>query len=195
MRVFFYSWFVCISAYANVYFKTTIIKQHIKKILIVGVPLSQALLGLLITEPPSVCVPDVIGTLACGFQPKNINKITNRNQNQNQCLELIPDSILDPVHLLQLCFGHCSPLVRWECNRWHVTKVSYYQMWHGVGPGYGLGRWIIMMVCRSNQHSRTTTHGRLSSPTPRKLRPTRAWDKFRACLYHKRTNNSPAQYV
>ena len=31
---------------------------------IAGVPSSQALLGFLITTPPSVCVPDVIGALA-----------------------------------------------------------------------------------------------------------------------------------
>jgi len=37
---------------------------------IAGVPSSssQALLGYLITAPPSVCVPDVIGMLAFGFQ-------------------------------------------------------------------------------------------------------------------------------
>ena len=40
--VLFYSSFVCISAYANVYIKTTIIKQNIKIILIAGVPTSQA---------------------------------------------------------------------------------------------------------------------------------------------------------
>ena len=34
---------------------------------IAGVPSSQALPGFLITAPPSVCVPDVIGALACGF--------------------------------------------------------------------------------------------------------------------------------
>ena len=45
MCVLFYSSFVCISAYANVYLKTTIIKQNIKIILIPGVPSSQALLG------------------------------------------------------------------------------------------------------------------------------------------------------
>jgi len=38
MCVLFYLSFVCISAYANVYFKTTIIKQNIKTILIAGVP-------------------------------------------------------------------------------------------------------------------------------------------------------------
>ena len=65
MRVLFYSSFACISAYANVYFKTTIIKQNIKTILIAGVPSSQALPGYLITAPSSVCVPDVIGALAC----------------------------------------------------------------------------------------------------------------------------------
>jgi len=57
--VLFYSSFVCIYAYANVYFKTTIIKQNIKIRLLAGVPSSQALLGLLITAPPSVCVSAV----------------------------------------------------------------------------------------------------------------------------------------
>jgi len=40
MCALFYSSFVCISAYANVYFKTTIIKQSIKIILIAGVSMS-----------------------------------------------------------------------------------------------------------------------------------------------------------
>jgi len=40
-------------------------------LLIAGVPSSQALPGFLITTPPSVCVPDVIGALACEFQTKN----------------------------------------------------------------------------------------------------------------------------
>jgi len=64
MRVLFYASFVCISAYANVYFKTTVIKQNIKIILIAGVPSSQALPGFLITAPPSVCVLAVLGALA-----------------------------------------------------------------------------------------------------------------------------------
>ena len=49
MRVLFYSSFVCISAYANVYSKTTIKKQNIKKILVAGVPKSQAAPAYLIT--------------------------------------------------------------------------------------------------------------------------------------------------
>jgi len=49
--------------HANVCFKTTIIKQNIKMILIAGVFSTQALPGFLITTPPSVCVPDVIGEL------------------------------------------------------------------------------------------------------------------------------------
>jgi len=68
MCVWFYSSFVCISAYANVYFKTTIIKQKIKIIFIAGVPSNQAPPGFLITAPPSVCVPDVIGVLAVWIQ-------------------------------------------------------------------------------------------------------------------------------
>ena len=64
----FYSSFVCISAYANVYFKTTIIKQNMKIILIAEVPSSQAFPGYLITAPPSVCAPDAIGALAVWIQ-------------------------------------------------------------------------------------------------------------------------------
>jgi len=40
-----------------------------------GVPSSQALPGYLITAPPSVCVPDVIGALACGFQAKKKKRL------------------------------------------------------------------------------------------------------------------------
>ena len=61
---FFLLYFVCISAFAHVYFKTTIIKQNIKIILIAGLPSSQALPGFLITAPPSVVVPAVLGTQA-----------------------------------------------------------------------------------------------------------------------------------
>jgi len=48
--VLFFSSFVCVSAYANVYIKTTIMKQNIKMILIAGVPKSQAALVYLITS-------------------------------------------------------------------------------------------------------------------------------------------------
>ena len=72
--ILFYSSFDCISVYANVYLKTTIIKQNIKIILIAGVPSSQALLGYLITAPPSVCVPAVLGTLVVWIQKQNKKK-------------------------------------------------------------------------------------------------------------------------
>jgi len=52
-----------VTNYANVYFKTTLIKQNMKIILIAAVPSRQALLGFLITTPSSVCVPEVIGML------------------------------------------------------------------------------------------------------------------------------------
>ena len=70
MCLLFFSLFVCISAsaYANVYFKTTFIKQNMKIILIAGVPSSQALLGFLITAPPSVCVSAVLGALTVWIQ-------------------------------------------------------------------------------------------------------------------------------
>jgi len=61
MCILFYSSFVCISAYANVNFKTSIRQQNIKIILIAGVPSSQALPYYC----ASICVrPDVIGGLA-----------------------------------------------------------------------------------------------------------------------------------
>jgi len=69
MFVLFCSSFVCIPAYANVYYKKSILKQNIKMILIAGVPSSQALPGfLIITAPLSVCVPAVIGMLAVWIQ-------------------------------------------------------------------------------------------------------------------------------
>jgi len=68
MCVLFYSSFVCIYAYANVYFKTTIIKQNMKIILLAGVSSRQTLPGSLITAPPSVCIPNVIGVLAVWIQ-------------------------------------------------------------------------------------------------------------------------------
>jgi len=77
MHVFFYSSFVCISAYANVYFKTTIIQPNIKIKLTAGVPSSQALSGFLITAPPSVCVSAVLGALAVWIQTQ---KKTNKSQ-------------------------------------------------------------------------------------------------------------------
>jgi len=45
-------------------------KQNMKIIMIAGVPSRQALPGYLITAPPSVCVPDVIGRLAVWISKK-----------------------------------------------------------------------------------------------------------------------------
>jgi len=47
-----------------IHFKTTFMCPRS----IAGVPSGQALLGFLITAPPSVCVPDVICALVCGFK-------------------------------------------------------------------------------------------------------------------------------
>ena len=35
-----------------------------------------------------------------------------------------PGSSLDPVNLLSLCFGYCSPLVQWDCNRCNKSSSS-----------------------------------------------------------------------
>jgi len=37
-------------------------------------------------------------------------------------------SRLDPVNLLSLRFGYCSPLVQWDCNRCTVTKVLKWKL-------------------------------------------------------------------
>jgi len=74
MFVLFCSSLVCISAYANAYFKITIYKQNIKVIMIVGVPSSQALPGFLITAPPSVCVSTVPGLVSLAVWIQNPKK-------------------------------------------------------------------------------------------------------------------------
>jgi len=74
MCVLFFSSFVFISAYANVYFKTTIIKPNIKIILTAGVPASQALPGFLITAPPSLCVSAFLCALAVWIQNREKKK-------------------------------------------------------------------------------------------------------------------------
>jgi len=86
--------FFCISAYAHIYFKTTIIKQNIKIIIIAGVPSSQALPGYLITAPPSVCVPDVIGVLAVWIS--------------NQKNKKVPSSQALPYYCTSICVRSCS---------------------------------------------------------------------------------------
>ena len=101
MCVLSYLSFVCISVYANVYFKTTIIKK--KKIIIAGVPWSQVLPGFLDTAPPSVCVPDVIGVLAVWIPKKT-------------CLESSPyygaNRKVFRTNLSQNCSGRSQPLSR-----------------------------------------------------------------------------------
>ena len=64
MCVVFYSSFVCISAYANVYFKIIL-----RECLRAGLPL-----GFPNTASPPVCVSSLLGTLACGSQTKKIKK-------------------------------------------------------------------------------------------------------------------------
>ena len=84
MRVLFYLFFVCISAYANVYFKTTIIKQNIKIMLPVRGPLRECrpirsgASGLPYYCAPLVCISVVIELLAVWRhnKPKTTKKKT-----------------------------------------------------------------------------------------------------------------------
>jgi len=92
MCVFFHSLFVCISAYANVYFKTTIVKPNMKIILTAGVPSSQTLPGFLITAPPSVRVSAVLGALAVWIQnQKKKKKHARRQPGIKSALFMVPD--------------------------------------------------------------------------------------------------------
>jgi hypothetical protein len=63
------------------------ISNHIKIILIAGVPLSQALPGFLITAPLSVCVPEVIGVLVVWIShPKKKKEDKKYNIRVASCL-------------------------------------------------------------------------------------------------------------
>ena len=73
--VLFYSSFVHISAYANVYLKTTIIKQNMTIIIIAGVPSSQ---GLPYYCTPPLCVPAVLGALAVWRYNETKKKLLKR---------------------------------------------------------------------------------------------------------------------
>jgi len=90
MCFLFYSSFVCISAYANVYFKKTILKQYLKIIILAGVPSSQALPGFLITAPASVCVPDVIGMLGVWISnPKKRKQSAKSNFDRQKAIKIL----------------------------------------------------------------------------------------------------------
>jgi len=91
--------YVCISAYANVYFKTTTIKQNIKIILIAEVPSSQAVPGFLITAPPSVCVPEIIGVLAVWISNQKKKKCPVMRASQSTC------RVLDTYVVCAAVFG------------------------------------------------------------------------------------------
>jgi len=71
MCVVFYSSFVCMSAYANVYFKSIL-----RKCLRAGLPS-----GFLSTAPPPVCVSAVLGTLAVWIpnQKENMYRLCCRS--------------------------------------------------------------------------------------------------------------------
>jgi len=51
---------------------------------IAGVPSSQALPGYLITAPPSVCVPDVIGALAVWIQKQKTKSMDEKEYRKAQ---------------------------------------------------------------------------------------------------------------
>ena len=62
---------------------------------ITGMPSSQVLPGFLITAPPSVCVPDDIGALACGCQtPKKERK---KEKKERKCVNERAVSLTSPL--------------------------------------------------------------------------------------------------
>jgi hypothetical protein len=113
MHVFFFLFIVCLyTCVCDVYFKTTIIKQNIKIILIAGVPSSQVL--------PYYC--DSICTRSfCTWRASSVDsKPTKKNGPP-----LFQSN--DPLHTsrflffcLQVCLSSCSPLPA-SC----ATKTAY----------------------------------------------------------------------
>ena len=91
MCVLFYLSFVCISAYANVYFKTTIIKQNIKIILLVRGPLRKCrsirsgASGLPYYCAPLVCISVVFELLAVWRHNKPKTKKPVKFQKCHKC--------------------------------------------------------------------------------------------------------------
>ena len=123
MCVFFYSSFVCISEYANVYFKTTITKPNIKIILTAGVPSSQALPGFLITAPPSVCESAVLGAVAVWIQ--NRNKIKVATWRRAQGTQICANCFIDWGRLSsQQYFGRRIKI-----------QLGLWQLWCQLGEG------------------------------------------------------------
>jgi len=113
MCVLFYSSFVCISACAYVYSKTTIIKQNIEIILIAGEPGGS---GLPYYCTPPVCVSDVLGALAvCRLQTKTKqNKMSNTKKRtlllpRKICIDLTFQNVQIKIILLHplqwFCIG------------------------------------------------------------------------------------------
>jgi len=112
MCVLFYSSFVCISAYANVYSKSSIIKQNIRIILIAGVPKSQAALVYLITahhlcaqrrqtatlRRPRALLPAIIGG----------DQFAARNKVREPCLFATATCLLPPAaavcYICYICY-------------------------------------------------------------------------------------------
>jgi len=68
---------------------------------IAGAPSSHALLGFLITAPPSVCVPALIGAHLCGFKYQKKKKLS-KTKAQDTELALCM-TLLELRHILQLC--------------------------------------------------------------------------------------------
>ena len=99
------------------------IKPNIKIILIAGVPSSQALLGFLITAPPSVCVSAVLGALAVWIQNQKKKKDLN------------------PAHWLFFVSRDFGISFGWACIWWRkeCPKVQiWYQFCLNLLPGFGL---------------------------------------------------------
>jgi len=95
---------VTLATYKYIHFKTTFMCSRS----IAGVPSSQALPGFLITAPPSVCVPDVIGALAVWIH--NLKEKEKKERSKT-------------VRVLDVC-----PVLFLSCLHWHICICVYLQM-------------------------------------------------------------------
>jgi len=91
MCVLFYSSFVCTSAYANVYSETTIIKQNIKIILLVGILRVRRLRSTLLLHTTCVrsCYTWRASCVAAKKNKKTLKPLSTMKF-QNQTLHLLP---------------------------------------------------------------------------------------------------------
>ena len=119
-------------------------KSKLKIILIAGVPSSQALPGFLITAPPSVCVPDVIGVLVVWIQQQKKQKNFG-----------VP---FDSVRRFRATWLLRTTCMRVWCNGLAICLVAYQpktKSFYAKGVDFGM---MHEAACHNREKNRTTNY-------------------------------------